>query len=164
MRLDFRPSKPRDIRHIAPRMGHWDVIECRAVGHTPAQALRLGMAASLTCYTGVVDGRPEAMFGVVPGSMIDGVGSPWFLGTDHARLYSAPFLRRSAPFLQEMQAQFPCLHNRVHRDNARSIRWLHRMGFTIGTDLLYVGGEPMLAFWRGHPPAPRPTPRPAMGS
>ena len=56
-------------------------MECAVFKHTPRQALRLGLANSYLSFTVLIDGKPEAMFGVVTASLIEGSGTPWLLLT-----------------------------------------------------------------------------------
>lgn len=149
--IEFRAPRPSDVLYIAKRMADMDRLECAAFGRTPRQALDLAVRGSVMAWTASVDGKPLAAFGVTPVSVMSGVGVPWLLCVPEARRHQRAFLERGRPFVQQMQATFPALQNMVHRDNARAIRWLRRLGFTVEAEPVYAGGHPMLPFWRGRP-------------
>ena len=130
-------------------MAKIDVAECRAAGNGPYRALELAKAGSVMCWTGVIDGRPEAMFGVVPGSMITGLGYPWLLGTDKARSAQRLWLATAPGYVARIEALFPRLEGRVSQRNLVAIRWLRRLGFVVDADPRDFRGEPMLHFHKG---------------
>jgi len=151
MTVAFRAPAPGDISRISRRMREIDVRECAAVGLSPSQALRMGAKASLILWTGTVDGHAEAMFGVRPVSLLDGIGAPWLLGTDLARRSVRHWLTVAPIFVAAMQETFPRLENQVHRDNTSAIRWLEHLGFVVEPELVHIGQEPMRRFHRGLP-------------
>lgn len=146
--VTFRPARYGDINAIARRLRDIEVLELKAMGTTPKRSLYLGLKGSAMAWTGLVDGRPEAMFGVVPISLMDGTGRPWMLGTERARRAGRLWLTVAPRFIDWISADYPNLENYVHRDNAASIRWLKRLGFTIEPEAVDIGGQPMLHFWR----------------
>jgi len=123
-----------------------DIIECRAMGHSPKQALREGLVASSLCFTALLDGRPEAMFGLVVKSALAGEGTPWMLGTDAVYHHPRTMLRWAPRFLAVMLDSTPALSNLVAVDNVRAIRFLRRLGFTIGEDRMMFAGTDFVAF------------------
>lgn len=126
-------------------MASIDALECRAYGREPRRALHLGYMGSPLCWTGLVDGRPEAMFGCVPGAMCE--GQPWLLGTERARALSKPFLAIAPAYVAQMAARYPRLSNLTHQTNTASQAWLRRLGFTVDEEVRLVGEEPFVRFW-----------------
>lgn len=108
-----------------------DRVECAASGHSPKQALRLGLRGSTLCWTAKVDGRAEAMFGLVVTSALGGTGTPWLLGTDEVYCHGREMLRWGPVFLARMVELAPSLSNVVAADNTRAIRFLRRLGFEV---------------------------------
>jgi hypothetical protein len=155
--IQVRPARGSDVLYLAKRLADIDRLECRVFGHTPREALSMGLRGSTVAWTATAAGRPLAMFGVTPMSMLDRTGAPWLLGTTEARRHHRAFVELGRAYVQQMQAEFPVLENHVHRANLAAIRWLRRLGFTIDAEALYVRGEPMLMFRRGrscaHPSA-----------
>lgn len=125
-----------------------DVLECAAFGRSPRVALRLGYVASTLRWTGCVDGRPELMFGVSPMPTMDGSARPWMLGSDVARQRARPFIELSGAVLAEIDARYRRLENHAHQTNTVAHRWLKRLGFTVGDEIVMIGGEPFVRFWR----------------
>lgn len=140
------PATPAHVGRIASRMRADDVIECAAMGHTPKQALRAGLIASTLCFTALVDGRPEAMFGLVVGSALSGEGTPWMLGTEAIYDHPRAMLRWGPRFLAAMLDSTPVLSNLVAIDNVRAIRFLRWLGFSLGEDRILFGSTEFVAF------------------
>lgn len=149
MNVTFREAEPSDIGRVAVTMAPIDVIECRVAGHTPFQALEHAYRRSFLLWTGVVDGWPQAMFGVVPGDIIGGIGYPWFLGSRTARKAQRLFLTEAPGYLRRIEMLFPKLEGAVHQDNHAAIRWLQRLDFVLELPATLVGGEPMCRFHKG---------------
>lgn len=147
--IQVRAPRGSDILYLAKRLAAIDALECAVYGHTPRQGLELMSAGSVMAWTAHDDGRPVAMFGVTPLSVLDRTGLPWLLGSTEARRHHRAFVELGRGYVQQMQAEFSRLENRVHAANLASIRWLTRLGFTVEPEPLYVRGEPMLTFWRG---------------
>lgn len=101
------------------------------MGRTPKQALRLGLMSPGECWTALVNGRPEAMFGLHVTNALCGEGVPWMLGSeaiyDHPRL----MLRHGRKVLARWLDSTPHLSNVVARSNDRAIRMLRRWGCEI---------------------------------
>ncbi len=131
-------AAPSHIGPIATRMREIDRIECAAMGHSPKQALRSGLALSDPAWTALVDGRAEAMFGLVVTSALGGEGRPWLLGSDAVYAHPRAMLRAAPRFLAAMFDATPRLSNLVAADNARAIRLLRRWGFTIDKEMTMI--------------------------
>lgn len=145
--IEFVPASPAHVGTIAARMRPIDRLECEIMGHTPKQALRLGLRNSTVCYTAKVDGRPEAMFGVAATSVVSGEGSPWLLLTEAGGRQAKALLRAGRSYSDLLQCVFPVLSNYVHADNHAAIRWLQRLGYGIGP-VISRNGHPMRVFER----------------
>jgi len=150
MTVTYRLAQPGDVERIAVAMCDIDVAECAAGGHTPWQALSNAKRQSVICWTGEIDGWPEAMFGVVPGSIMGGHGYPWFLGSNKARSRQRLFLTDAPRFLAPIETVFPRLEGCVAVRNTAAIRWLRRLGFVVEDHaILIMRGEPMHRFVKG---------------
>ena len=148
MIVDFRPPKPRDVRHIAANMAPMDALECSIFGRTPAEGLERSVNVSDMAVTCVIDGRPQAMLGVAALSLIDDTGSPWLLGTTELRRHARLFVTAAPPLIAAMQERYSRLTNYVHADNRVSIRWLGKLGFDFPGEVAYVGEHKLLKFTR----------------
>lgn len=139
--IELVQASPAHIAPIANRMREWDRREAAAFGKSPKQALRMGLAASLWAITAKVDGRPEAMIGLVPMSLIEGRGQPWMLGSDAIYRHPREMLRNVAPMLGRMRADCPRLENWVATGNGRAITFLRHCGFAFGEPIDVNGLE-----------------------
>lgn len=126
-----------------------DVLECRALGYTPKQGLRIGLRGSTLALTAKVDGKAEAMLGLSPTSLIEGVGRPWMLGSDAVYRHGRELLAHGPGIIATMRDSSPRLSNLVSSDNARAIRLLKRWGFAVGDEVQMIGGVPFLTFEMG---------------
>lgn len=143
--IEVVPAMPRHINRIANNMAAIDKLECSVFGHSPKQTLRLALTTSLLAWTVLIDGEPEAMMGGTTISVIDGSGRPWLLMTEKARKQSVSLMRLGRIYTEALHKQYPLLHNYVHAENHRAIRWLSRLGFMVGP-VDVVRGHPMRPF------------------
>lgn len=126
-----------------------DQLECRALGHSPKAALRHSLRSSLWTLTALLDDEPVAMIGVAPQSMVEGIGIPFFLGTDAIYSHPRTMLTKGRDVIAHMRSTFPRLENIVSTGNAAAIRLLARWGFTVGGDVKQIGGVPFIPFSMG---------------
>lgn len=149
MIVTVRKPEPNDAALIGARLRAVDARECAAFGHSGPEAVALGIRASTTCWVAVGSHRPLAAFGVTPISLLDGLGRPWFLGTDEVRACWRDLLRLGPSYLATLERHFPRLENWVAQDNHASIRWLTRLGFAVDGELVDIGGLSMRRFTKG---------------
>lgn len=128
-----------------------DVAECSAFGRTPKSALRHGLQGSSIALTAKLDGRPEAMMGIVPVSLIEGEGQVWMLSTEAVYSNGRALLTMGPRLLDILLDSTRRAANVVSLDNHRAIRLLSRWGFTIGDEARMIGGVPFLDFWMERP-------------
>lgn len=126
-----------------------DAAECLAVGHTPKQALRSSLKVSTFALTIMLNGRPVAMLGVTPYSVLEGMGSPWLLGTDEVLKGARQFLTVGPRVVEAMQREWPKLSNYVGAENRPAIRVLLRLGFDVSPEVVVIGGLAMRLFTKG---------------
>jgi hypothetical protein len=129
-----------------------DRRECAAFGRTPHQALHYSLNSSSFALTAFVDNVPHAMFGLVPFSIANGIGRPWFLGTDEVYRHPREMISQGSFLVELMLDSFPRLENVVALDNVRAIRLLRAWDFVIGVDEQLIGGVRFLPFWRERQP------------
>lgn len=146
MTVELVAASLTHVGPIATRMRTDDVLECRAMGLTPKAALRTALRSSSICVTAKVDGRPEAMFGLVVTNALCGAGSPWMLGTEAIYDHPREMLRGAGPVIAAMVDSTPSLSNVVSAGNARAIRFLRRLGFNIREGVIVIAGTEFLAF------------------
>jgi len=145
--IEIVPARPIHVNTIAKRMRAIDKFECAAMGHKPKEALRWGLIGSTVAWTALIDGVPEAMFGVTPLSMIEGRGRPWLLMTEAATAKRISLVRLGRLYTEQLHRHYDLLENWVHADNTRTIRWLSRLGYAVGA-VDVIRGHPMRPFIR----------------
>lgn len=145
----IQPAHIRHINRLANRMREVDRVECLATGRQPKQALRHCLNGSTLAWTVLKDGKPVGMFGVLPLSIIEGRGAPWFLGTDELLTGARQWIKWGPGFVEAMQGDFPRLQNIVAIDNHRAIRVLKALGFAVSTETVIVGDVAMVRFSKG---------------
>lgn len=127
----IRPVEQGDIEELAAYMRQADIDEVAACGHTPIGALEMSVPRSSQAHTALIGDKMAAIFGVVPLSLLGGIGSPWMLGTDLVASNPGAFMKESASYIRNMLEAYPHLFNFVDARNAKAIRWLRRAGFTL---------------------------------
>lgn len=148
-KVSFRPLQAGDVAYIAEHLREADRREVEAVrGPRFADAIARAVLRSSHYWTAVSEeGEPLAVFGVVPVSIISGIGSPWFLATERANEHPRNLVVEGRRYLSAMRAIYPRLYNYVDARNDKSIRWLRRLGFTLHPPQPYgVAGLPFHKF------------------
>jgi hypothetical protein len=119
-------------QRMAPNLRAADIEEVWASAQLEAdQALYRGVSCSSHAWTGLVDGEPVCIFGVVPVSFMSGIGVPWMLGTDLVEEHATAFLRRNRRYVKQMTQAYNHLVNYVDDRNVKAIAWLEWLGFTM---------------------------------
>lgn len=145
--IEIVPARPHHVRPIANRMRPSDVEECRLSGLLPVEALRHGLIASTIVWTALVDRRPEAMFGAVPVSFIEGKGRVWMLATPEVERFPVALVRLGRRYTHAIHRHFRILENCVPAHNEKVLRWLAHLDFAIGPVDVY-NGAPIRGFVR----------------
>ncbi len=131
----FRAIEGGDIAHIAANLREADrreIAASRGPEVAPLDAIGRAVLRSSHVWVGAAeDGEPVSIFGVAPISLLDGIGSPWFLSTERAYEYPRTLVVEGRRYLSKMRAIYPDLYNYVDARNDKSIRWLKRLGFAL---------------------------------
>lgn len=139
MTPEIVPAIAAHIPVIAERTRAADRAEFWALAcQAPEQVMGHALRSSKLAWTGLIDGVPVCMFGVVSASILGDVGRPWMVGTDHLDRHPFVFLRRCKGCVADMLAAFSTLENYVDQRNARAIEWLQWLGFDLNWP-----GQPM---------------------
>ncbi len=134
----IRLTAPEDAAELFANLRPADLAECTAYGHPDlAASIADNARRSLLCWTAFVDGELAAILGVAPLNILGGIGSPWMLGTPVLDRHARILVRESRVYIARMLTAFPHLVNFVHAENATSVRWLRRLGFTLHEPVPY---------------------------
>ena len=147
MICDLVSARLTHVGPIASRIRDMDRIECEALGRSPKDALRGGLRSSLDAYTALADGKPVAMIGVVPVSLINGKGTIWMLGTDNVAAHARSLLKYGPILIDHWLQTFETIENIVALDNKLAINLIMKLGFTIDLcDFRVHGGVEFVPF------------------
>lgn len=131
-RVTIIRADPLHITGIAERAREADRAEVWAAARqTVEQALYASCRFSDYSFTGLIDGKPEAMFGVGTLNAVTRTGTPWLLGTDEIDRVARPFYQGSREFVGWMLTLYAALENYVDDRHDKSKRWLKRIGFHL---------------------------------
>lgn len=141
--LHFKQVKPWHIRYVAENMRSCDVTEVKAShGYTPMESLNKAVSKSDRSRVVIYNGKPVAIFGLCKGTILSGIGVPWFLGTNDILKLGKSLTKYGRMVVDEMLDQCPMLVNYVHTKNILSVKWLTSMGFNLDEPVtLLVSGE-----------------------
>ncbi|MCA2979537.1 MAG: hypothetical protein INH37_14775 [Myxococcaceae bacterium] len=122
-----------------------------ATGRPATDVVVRSVAISSMCWVAAERGVPMTIFGAAPMPRHeDFVGVPWLVATPALIPHAVPFLRRCAPFLDEMQRRYPLLVNYTDARNTVHHRWLRWLGFTFirRHERMGAAGIPFIEFVR----------------
>lgn len=148
--IHYRPATPSDIVELMPRLRQSDIDECEALfgRDTALEATMHGLRNDGVAFMMVRDGESIAVFGVCPGDE-PGVGVPWMIGTNALDKCRRELMADARSCVAVWHRFYPTLANVVDARNAKSIRWLKRLGFTLHSpEPMGVEGLPFHRFDR----------------
>ena len=136
--------------YLSKNLRNDDLMELKAGGRDPLRCLIECYETSDRPFTGIWDGIPCTMFGMVrikqrfivqDRLFSKGIGAPWLLGTEAITDARWQFVRESKKWLSVIESDYDFLWNHVHSKNTVHIRWLKWLGFKLGEDIVYPSGE-----------------------
>jgi hypothetical protein len=121
----IRASIEEDIPNILENLRDSDVEECLITGSSPEENLQTGLKSKL-CFTGIINGSPEFMFGTTRHS--DSIGVAWLLGTDKIDENKRDFITTTPLMWKLISGSYSYLTNFIPSSNKKSIRWIESSG------------------------------------
>ncbi len=127
----IRELRPGDLEYIAAHLRPSDARELRATYGTTDYFERLTVSAAHTeeLHVCEADGKPLAVFGIVPTTMY--AAGIWFSGTTAMTKLRRHFVRESRAVINRWFEQRPELRtmmNFTHAENRMHHRWLQSVG------------------------------------
>ena len=142
-------ATPEHIEYIIKNLRRSDILEAIAVtGGSYDVAVRISVLLSDVCLSGLCEGIPVCLFGVVPASMVERSGRIWLVGTDNIDKYKLTFLRENRRLVKDLLNGYDLLYNYVDCRNKTAIKWLRWLGFGFGFDEPVLYGAHQLPFMR----------------
>lgn len=133
MAVSIRLLQAGDIDHVAANMRPADTAEVLAIrgpGVSMKDALAECVLVSNSCWVAAAP-EPFAIFGVMPVSLLHGIGAPWMLGTALAAKHPRTLVREGRRYSLRMLEVYPYLINMVDARYTSSVRWLRHIGYTV---------------------------------
>lgn len=139
-----RAIREGDFEFVLKHARQADRDECDAMFGPGkfAGALGASIRSSVLIWTFEVHGKPAAIFGCTPISMLSGIGAPWLIGTYLVDKAPGALVRLSRLYIPKMQAAFPQLCNVVDARNVKSVAYLRLLGFHFA-EAIPLGPERM---------------------
>jgi len=103
---------------------------------TLEQALVKGYRESIMCFTVEYKGKPIAMFGLVPHTILGKSASIWLLASPEMDKLQYVF-KHSRRFIALMLSHYSILENYVDAGNIQTIKWLKWCGAKLGSIVPY---------------------------
>lgn len=131
-KIELVPATLEHAEYIAANVREMDAQEIWASSRQkPFHAMQSGIKYSDQAMTGLVDGIPVLMWGVVFESLVGNIGTPWMIATKHLDQHAVSFLRRCRKPVLDMMKKYDTLINHVDARNICAIRWLGWLGFIV---------------------------------
>jgi len=144
--IDLIPARLTHVGPLASRMREIDREECRAMGRSPKEGLRIGLRTSLSAFTALQGTKPLAMMGVVSTGLVSRRGLVWFLGTDEVYRHGRALLELGPKVIGYWLETFETLENVVSVKNERAIRLLIRWRAHVGGEVQEHRGVSFVPF------------------
>jgi hypothetical protein len=123
-------AKPEHVDAIARNVRQADIDEVWSAGAiTITDGLKLSLENAAVARTWLIDGVPAALGGIT--KISDGYGIIWLITTDLVERHQRRFLVEARHELARVKDYYRVLFNWVDVRNARAIKWLQRMGFSM---------------------------------
>jgi len=153
MKIEIVQAVSKHAHFLAPFLRQQDKNEVLASGgRDPLEALLRSVELSDPdmCWTALIDGYPEVMWGVAGNPDNPSVGCVWLLSSEEMYKHKRRFLLESASYVSKMQSRYDTLFNYVHAVNTTSQKWLLSLGFTAHerVEEYGVAKEPFILFAR----------------
>lgn len=115
------PATKEHAEYIGKNMRAIDVLECKCIGYTAAEAVEQGFEWDDETLCGL---NPEGDPMAIMGAGFHGVSYIWLLGTDEVEKNAFTFLKLSKPIAKHLLKWHGEAQNFIHKDNLVSRRWL----------------------------------------
>jgi hypothetical protein len=131
------------IEAMSPFIRDIDLLEVSAMGHTPSEAMHIGLKQDDVTLTALDEYKePIAMFGV---GQVMNLAYIWCLGTHGVSDNAYQFIKASRSYVKALSKPYKCVHNFVHKDNTMAINWLRFCGAYFIRNI-EISNQPFIEF------------------
>lgn len=139
----IRKTLQTDLPVVAREMRRSDALEVwRHNRTTPLEALKSSAARSAFTWTFMCNGKPCAVFGLVPDSLLSSKACIWLLGTDQINRCKLSYFKACRRMVARILQHYPVLYNYVDAEYKAAHKWLEALGAEFLSEEPYgVAGE-----------------------
>jgi hypothetical protein len=134
-----RNATLEDVKDIYQNLREADLKECLVGGDDAYEVLEESFKLSSECYVMCHEDVPFAIYGVSPDHL--GGAAIWMMGTDDIRTHKVYFMRTAKAALDGWCTFYNRLYNLVYTKNELHVKWIERMGFSMGPVVVYRGEQ-----------------------
>lgn len=129
-----------DIHTLAANMREADRLEVMA-SHGPdlEEGVRQSLQVSSHMWAVDIDGQLAILGGIAVHNLLEGIASPWLLGTKTLEQHPGVLIREGGYYLNVAKSLYPYLFNYVDARNTKAQRWLRRVGFKFDQEPVPFG-------------------------
>lgn len=136
------------LESIEKRMTDADRFELTiTTNKEPLDALCESVDASEESFVAVIDGVPEAVFGIATSKSDSSLGIPWLIGTRAIAANARELVRKGRQLIPQWAARYAGLYNVSSITHPAAHTWMLWLGFEP-IQLLYVRGHAFISFVR----------------
>jgi hypothetical protein len=152
-KVDIVPATIGHCHEMGPEMRQPDANECWALGRMfPIEALEYSVRVSSPghAWSAMFDDKIAFMTGLHPHPIHDFCGMPWLLSAETVNKYPLTFYKVTRRINDWYRTKYPVLLQLVDARYERSLKWVERLGYTVGPMLPSgITGEPFRPIWMG---------------
>lgn len=140
-RILVRKTKVEDVQYLIENIRDADKLEVEAASGLPHyESIIRALEYCDEAWTGLIDDKIVAIFGVHIISYVTGSGVPWLLSTKHIEENPRTFLKYCKPVFKKLCVDLNYLFNYVDERNILAKEWLKWLGFKLD-DAVPFGAE-----------------------
>lgn len=131
-RILVRKTTVDDVEYLINNIREADRLEIVAVtGQPHFESIIRAVQYCDEAWTGLIDDKIIAVFGVHVISYVTGSGVPWLLSTRHVEEHPRTFLKYCKPVFKKLCVGLDSLVNYVDERNVLAKQWLQWLGFKL---------------------------------
>jgi len=140
--ITVEPATQEHALQIAAAMSAQTVQECEGHGLTPEQAVLYSLQTSMVADTAIMDGKPIAMWGLCPRSLVGERALLWMLDTPAVQGPGRKALLTLSRYFTEWSLdRYPVLECLIDNRHDKALRWVKWLGFRPTGGTVRLGAQ-----------------------